>query len=67
VIDVLSAAGSYSQIKRRFPPNDNRVIQAHRELVAARLRVYVADLMATSPPLTAEQVECIARLLRGER
>lgn len=67
LIDVLSAAGYYSQLKRKLPPNHPRVIEAHRRLVAARLRVHVADLMATSPALTDSQVEDIAALLRGRQ
>jgi hypothetical protein len=67
LIDVLRAAGTYSQLKRKFPSEDVRVVEAHRELVAARLLVHISDLMATSPPLTTAQVERIAEVLRGER
>jgi hypothetical protein len=66
MIDVLRAAGSYSQLKRKLPANDPRVVEAHRELVAARLLIHVSDLMAVSPPLNGDQVERITALLRGD-
>lgn len=67
MIEVLRAAGKYSQLKRNLPAGDPRVTDAHRDLVAARLLVHVSDLMSASPPLTGDQVERIAALLRGDR
>ena len=64
---VLRAAGSYSQLKRMLPADNPRVVEAHRELVTARLMARVTEMMASSPPLTGDQVERIARLLRGDR
>lgn len=65
MIDVLQRAGSYSQLKRKFPPDHPSVVEAHQQLVAARLLAHVSNLMASSPPLTADQVEQIAVILRG--
>jgi hypothetical protein len=67
LIDVLRRAGSYSQLKRKYPADDPRVVEAHQELVAARLLAHVSDIMSTSPPLGSDQVERIARLLRRDQ
>ena len=67
MIEVAQAAGSYSQLKRKLPPDHPRVIAAKQELVTARLVNHVSDLMAISPPLTGDQVERIAALLRGDQ
>ncbi len=66
LIEVLSAAGRYSQLKRKFPADDPRVLDARRDLVTARLIEHVKQLMASTPPLTGEQVEAVATVLRGE-
>lgn len=65
VMDVLRLSGRYSQVKRNRPPDDPIVIEAHRDLVAARLLVHVSEIMASSPPLTSDQVGRIAALLRA--
>jgi hypothetical protein len=67
MIEVLRAAGKYSQLKRNLPAGDPRVADAHRDLVAERLLAHVSEMLATSPPLTGDQVERIAALLRGDR
>jgi hypothetical protein len=67
VIQVLRAAGTYSQLKRNLPADDPRVIDAHRDLVAERLLAHISEILANSPPLTGEQVERIAAVLAGGR
>lgn len=66
VLDVLRASGRYGQAKRNHPADDPVVIDAHRDLVAARLLLYITEMMASSPPLSADHVERIAIILRGE-
>lgn len=66
MIELLRAAGTYSQLKRKLPADHPRVIEAHRDLVAERLLAHVSEILGTSPPLTGEQVERIARVLRGD-
>lgn len=41
------------------------VTTARRDHAAAKLRAYVAETIATAPPLTNEQREAVAALLRG--
>lgn len=45
-------------------PDDPRMIEAQRDLAAERLHDYVRRIVDTAPPLTAEQRDRIAALLR---
>lgn len=65
MIEALRRAGVYTQLKRKLPADDPRVLDAHRELVTERLLVHIHDVLAAAPALTDEQVERIASVLAG--
>jgi hypothetical protein len=65
MIELLRAAGTYSQLKRKLPADHPKVIAAHRDPVADRLLAHVSELVATAPQLTADQVARISAVLRG--
>lgn len=46
-------------------PESPQVLEARRDLAAARLEEYIAETVATAPPLSPEQRDRIALLLRG--
>ena len=49
---------------RTRPADDPELLAARRDLKAAKLEEYVAKVVATAPPLTDEQANKIASLLR---
>lgn len=51
-------------LTRHRPPSDPAVIDAGRDLAAANLATYIARVVASAPPLTPEQRDRLARLLR---
>ena len=53
--------GALSRSRR---PDDPELLNARRDLAAERLAAYVAKTVAQAPPLTAEQRDRIAALLR---
>ncbi|GAA2082407.1 hypothetical protein GCM10009840_18240 [Pseudolysinimonas kribbensis] len=52
-------------LSRDRQPDDPDLINARRNLKAARLEDYVTKVVADAPPLTPEQRDRIATLLRG--
>ena len=54
-----------ASLTRSRPPSDPDLINARRDLRAARLADHVARVVAEAPPLSRDQVERIAALLRG--
>lgn len=52
---------SLSRIK---PANDPAIIEARQNLKALKLEEYVSKVVSEAPPLTAEQANKIAALLR---
>lgn len=56
-------AGMSSRPNR--PPDDPELIEARRNLRALRLEDHVRKVLAGAPPLTDEQRERIAELLRA--
>lgn len=52
-------------LSKTHSPDDPIVLEAKRDLRAARLAEYVEKIVAEAPPLTAEQRDRIAGLLRG--
>ena len=63
---VHSARGrlAYSSRTDIVQHDPNAVSNARRELTAAKLERSVREALAAAPPLTTEQRETIARLLR---
>lgn len=68
---ALEARNRYGAIKRHHPDDVDRIAAARRDLAAAKLEDYIERTVASAPPLTDEQLERIAPLLRptagGER
>jgi hypothetical protein len=62
-IQVLRWSGTYGQIKRKLPADHPAVIEAHRELTAARVAVVIERVMDGAPALTDEQVDWITKLV----
>jgi hypothetical protein len=52
-------------LSRDRQPDDPDLIEARRNLRALRLEEHVAKVVASAPPLTAEQRDRIAAILRG--
>jgi hypothetical protein len=57
-------AGSISAITRHRGPNDPRLPELRRDLAAEQLADYVTKIVAQAPPLSPEQRDRIANLLR---
>lgn len=54
-----------ASLSRVRPQNDPELVEARRNLKAAKLEEYVARVVATAPPLTEDQKHRIASLLGG--
>lgn len=54
-----------ASLSKSRKPDDPQLVDARRDLRAARLEAYVAEVVAAAPPLTADQRDRIAALLRG--
>ena len=54
-------------LKLHYGPDDPEYVAAERDYWADRLHDYVAAALAKAPPLTDEQLERIAALLRSGR
>lgn len=59
-----SARGRIAALSRSRVPDDPDLQAAHRDLRAERLASHVAEVVGAAPPLTSEQRERIAALLR---
>jgi hypothetical protein len=59
-----------AQVARRsqsYPANHPRVVEAKRDLAEANARHYIESVLAQRPPLTDEQRNRLAELLRPVR
>ncbi len=63
--DVAHARARHAGLSRGRAADDPEVICAKRDLKAARLAEYVRRVVAEAPPLTPDQRDRIALLLRG--
>jgi hypothetical protein len=61
--EVLSLRGKLAAKERFYPGSDHSSLQ--RELKAANLAAYVERVVSEAPPLTPEQLDRVAGLLRG--
>lgn len=59
------AALSRSVAAGERPPDDPELIEARRNLCALRLEEHVRKVVAKAPPLTPDQRDRIAAILRG--
>lgn len=62
--EVAHARGLVAGLSRARADDDPEYIAARQQLKAAKLADYVAKVVAEAPPLTPEQVDRIAVLLR---
>lgn len=53
-----------ASLSRSRTPNDPALIRARRDLRAERLAEHIAAKVAEAPPLTTDQLDRLARLLR---
>ncbi|MDT2008765.1 hypothetical protein FXW78_39670 [Rhodococcus opacus] len=58
-------AGAYGSLKKRLPAGHPDLIAAERDLVAARLREHISEVLSESPALTAKHVESIVAVLHA--
>lgn len=54
-----------ASLSRSRPADDPDLVDARRNLRAERLAAYIEKVVAEAPPLTAEQRDRLAVLLRG--
>lgn len=54
-----------ASLSRSRTPDDPELLDARRNLRAERLALHIATVVAEAPPLTAEQRDRLAVLLRG--
>lgn len=62
---ALEHRGRVAALSRSRRPDDPELIDARRQLAAANIASYVERAVAKAPPLTAEQRDRIAILLRN--
>ena len=60
-----SERARYASLSRSRPADDPELIEARRNMRALKLEEHVARVVAEAPPLTDEQRERIAALLRA--
>lgn len=58
-----SERAKHAALRRRRSPDDPAVIDARRDLKAARLADHIRSLVDEAPPLTAEQRSRLAAIL----
>lgn len=59
-----TARAKLAYATRTYGPESHEVASARRDFSAARIEDHVRELLAKAPPLTSEQRERIAALLR---
>lgn len=62
---ALHHRGRVAALTRSRTPDDPELVAARRDLAAANLAAYVSRVVAAAPPLSAEQRDRLAILLRG--
>jgi hypothetical protein len=62
---VYAARGRHNALKRYRDADDPVVANAERDLRAAKLEDYIRKVVDQAPPLTPEQADRLAALLRG--
>ena len=64
-MSIFSDRARVASLTRSRTPDDPALLEARRNLRAAGLEDHVARVIAKAPPLTPEQLDRIASLLRG--
>jgi len=62
---VFAARGRHNALKRYRSPDDPELVDARRQLKAEHLAAYIKKTVDEAPPLTPEQRDRLALLLRG--
>ena len=62
--ETLALRGRVASLSRSRPATDPDLINARRDLAAAKLDAYIKKVVAEAPPLTDAQRDRIAALLR---
>jgi len=62
---VQSAKGRKARATALHGPDSPEVRDAGRDLAAAKLEQYIAKVVADAPPLTTDQRDKLAAILRG--
>ncbi|MGV0788684.1 hypothetical protein ABQF33_17385 [Mycolicibacterium sp. XJ2] len=65
--EIRSAAGRVASLSRDLDQDDPDLIDAQRQLREAQLAAHIAQVVASAPPLTTEQRDRLAELLRPAR
>jgi len=65
VANIPSAKSRLGAYERHRGPNDPATLDARRDLRAAVLEDHIKRIVDQAPPLTAEQIDRLAVLLRG--
>ncbi len=61
---TFTERGRVAALSRFRPADDHDLVEARRELRAAKLAAHIERVVAEAPPLTAEQRDRLAGLLR---
>jgi len=64
VSETLALRGRVASLSRSRSATDPDLVNARRDLAAAKLDAYIQKVVAEAPPLTDEQRDRIAALLR---
>ncbi|MCV7571850.1 hypothetical protein M3F31_005315 [Micrococcus luteus] len=62
--ETLALRGRVASLSRSRSATDPDLVNARRDLAAAKLDAYIQKVVAEAPPLTDEQRDRIAALLR---
>lgn len=62
---LLTHRGRVAALTRSRTPDDPELVSARRDLAAERIAEHIAKVVAEAPPLSAEQRDRLAVLLRG--
>lgn len=65
--DILHERARIGSLSRSRPDDDSELVDARRNLAAAKLSEYIAKVLSAAPPLTDEQRTKLAELLRPAR
>ena len=63
--DVLIERARVASLSRSRHPDDGELIKARQNLTALSLQQHIKRVLAQAPPLTADQLDAIANLLRA--
>jgi hypothetical protein len=62
---AIAARNKYGITCRYHPDDQSKIVESKRELAEAKIADYIEKVVAEAPPLTDEQRDRIAALLRA--